>query len=204
MKNIKNIVLDLGVVLINLNRDACIQAFRELGIDNIAEMTSLAVHKGIFAEFELGNITREQFFDAVKKLTGKEISDRQINDAWLRMLDDIPQYKLDLVLQLKKNYNVFLLSNTNEIHWEHCKENYFCKGGMNLNDYFNKVCLSYEMHKLKPEADIFHELIEICGIDPNESMLIDDAIPNCDTAIKFGFKTYAPVANEDWSCIVTK
>ena len=202
MKNIKNIVIDLGVVLINLNRPECMRAFKELGLYNIEEMTSLAIHKGIFADFELGNTNKEGFFNSVRQLTDKNISNEDINRAWLMMIEDIPQYKLDLIISLKKNYNVFLLSNTNEIHWEYCRDNIFCTKGRKLSDYFDKVFLSYEMHKLKPEEDIFYQLIKECDINPSESILIDDAEQNCLSAKKLGFKTYAPAANEDWSYVV--
>ena len=115
------------------------------------------------------------------------------------MLDDVPAYKLDLLMELRSKYNTMLLSNTNEIHWLWAEKNSFAHNGHQAGDFFNKIYLSYELNMVKPNADIFEYVLQDAAIDPAETLFIDDAIPNCRTAEALGIRTYAPQPREDWS-----
>jgi putative hydrolase of the HAD superfamily len=200
MDNIKTLILDFGGVIINLTRNRCIEAFESLGVDDVREsVVNNYQHKDMFKQLELGTITPVQFRDNIRKMTTQTLTDAQIDDAWIAMLDDIPQYKLDLIIELKKKYKVLLLSNTNEIHWKWSVENWFDKGGRCLSDYFDNTYLSYEMHMLKPDAEIFEEVLKKENIDPKDTFFIDDALVNCKAAETLGIRTYTPQPREDWS-----
>ena len=92
-----------------------------------------------------------------------------------------------------------LLSNTNAIHWDWICRNRFSWNGHTPSDYFHTCYLSYQLGMLKPYPDIFNHVVKDAGILPAETLLIDDAVPNCETAASLGFKTYTPKEFEDWS-----
>ena len=185
MEGIKNLVIDFGGVIINLTRNRCIEAFESLGVANIREqIVNNYQHKDLFMKIELGSITVAEFREGIRHLTRQPLTDEQIDAAWIAMLDDVPDYKLDLLLDLRKHYNTMLLSNTNEIH---------------ASDFFNHIYLSYRLHLLKPDAEIFEYVLQDADIRPEETLFIDDAVPNCRTAESLGFHTYTPQPREDWS-----
>ena len=88
MEGIKNLIIDLGGVLINLTRNRCIEAFENLGVENIREqITNNYQHKDLFERLELGTISVEQFRDDIRALSGKPLTDEQIDTAWIAMLE---------------------------------------------------------------------------------------------------------------------
>ena len=187
MEGIKNLVIDFGGVIINLTRNRCIEAFESLGVANIREqIVNNYQHKDLFMKIELGSITVAEFRDGIRHLTRQPLTDEQIDAAWIAMLDDVPDYKLDLLLDLRKRYNTMLLSNTNEIHWEWSEKTCFSYKGHHASDFFNHIYLSYRLHLLKPDAEDVYKRQ-------------DDAVPNCRTAESLGFHTYTPQPREDWS-----
>lgn len=198
MNAIKNLVFDFGGVIVNLNRNRCIGAFAEIGVDVHEQLTNNYLHKDMFMGLELGQMTAAEFRDAIRLLTPNKLTNRQIDDAWILMLDGAPDYKLEALLELRRTYNVFLLSNTNEIHWHWSEQHIFSYEGHSLPDFFHRIYLSYELHLLKPHAGIFEHVVADAGIRPEESLFIDDALPNCRTAGELGFRTYTPAAREDW------
>ena len=106
MEGIKNLIIDLGGVLINLTRNRCIEAFENLGVENIREqITNNYQHKDLFERLELGTISVEQFRDDIRALSGKPLTDEQIDTAWIAMLGDVPENKLRLLLELRERYN---------------------------------------------------------------------------------------------------
>lgn len=198
MQPIKNIIFDLGGVLINLNKKACVNRFLELGVYNIEELITHYCQKGTFLDFELGTINTGEFREEIKRSTRNNLNDHDIDDAWKRFLLDIPDQKLDLLLRLKEKYHLFLLSNTNEIHFDQAKKE-FLKSGMDAEDIFRKLYLSYEIHLAKPGKEIFEYVIRDAGIKPEETYMIDDASSNIETARLLGFQTYQPKAFEDFT-----
>ncbi len=201
MEGIKNLIIDFGGVIINLTRNRCIEAFAQLGVDVKERLSNNYLHKDMFMAIEMGQMTPAEFRDAIRLLTPQKLSNKQIDDAWIMMLDDVPDYKLDLLLNLKNNYNTLLLSNTNEIHWVWSEKNIFSYKEHHAVDFFHRVYLSYELHMVKPHADIFEYVLNDANIKPAETLFIDDALPNCQTAESLGLLTYMPEPREDWSHI---
>jgi len=199
MKGIKNVIFDFGGVIINLTRNRCIEAFAQLGVDVHEELGNVHFHKDMFMQLEIGEMSADDFRNGIRRLTSQVITDQQIDDAWIAMLADVPDHKLDLLLRLRNEYNTMLLSNTNIIHWQWSEENVFTYKHHHANDFFNRIYLSYELHMIKPDANIFEYVLQDSGINPSETLLIDDASVNCKTAEELGIKTYTPEPREDWS-----
>ena len=198
---IKNVIFDLGGVLINLDFDSCLNAFRTAGFTNIEEQIRQMQGNGVFSRFELGEISPEEFRDAIRKEADESLTDRKIDDMWNLMLLDIPREKLDLLLKLREHYMVYLLSNTNRIHWDYACEQMFCYRGFRVNDFFEDIFLSFEMHKAKPEKDIYEQMMKEANILPEETFFIDDSAINCQAAISLGIQSYHYHIGEDLSSL---
>lgn len=204
MKGIKTVIFDLGGVLMDLDKQACIDAFRKLGYEHVEELLDAYSQKGAFLQLEAGQISVDKFHDEVRRAIGKPVTDKQIDDAFLKFLVDIPDYKLDMLLDLKKEYQVFMLSNTNPIMMDWMKNHSFRKQGLTIEDYFDRLFLSYEMGVTKPHEEIYRKVIEDSGINPAEALFIDDSEKNVAAARSLGFHTYQAAPQEDYRAIFRK
>ena len=187
---IKNIVFDMGGVLIDLDMQASVKSFKNLGFENVEEYISPYTQSGFMLDFERGLMSNADFCNEVRKLSGKTVSDKQIEDAWFQFLLDIPIEKLKLIKNLREKYMIYLLSNTNWIHFPVMLERY------NLDKYFDKFYLSCEVHYAKPDPRIFEYMLNDAGIKAEETLFIDDGPANIKTAESLGFQTHLAKANE--------
>jgi putative hydrolase of the HAD superfamily len=197
-KSIKNLLIDFGGVLINLERQTCLNRFKDIGIENIERFIDPYCQQGAFMELEKGVITPSEFRDELRQLAKKPVTDEQIDTAWNSFLADIPTAKLNLLLQLRKKYKVYLVSNTNLIHWEWACRNVFSYKHFRVEDFFDKLFLSFEMHLAKPDMELFRKIITETAIIPQETLFIDDAEANCKAAQSLGINTYPAQAKEHW------
>ena len=198
-KGIKNLIVDFGGVLIDLDRQRCLENFRELGLPDVEHTLDLYHQQDFFQQYEKGLISSADFRNVIREKIGKDVDDARIDAAWNSFLVSIPTYKLDLLLALRKDYVVYLLSNTNEIHWKGSCEHAFPYKTFRVEDYFEHIFLSYEMKMAKPDEEIFRKVLDDAGLDPKETFFIDDSEANCMTARSLGISTYVPKAGEDWS-----
>ncbi len=183
---VTTIIFDLGGVIVDLDWDCCIDNFRKIGIQNMENLVSTTLQKGFVLDYELGLITDGQFRDEVRKNASGEVSDSQIDHAWTSLLVGIPGEKLDMLLELKKKYKIFMLSNTNNLSFRH-SEKMFQVNGYNISAFFDKCYLSYEMKLAKPKPEIFRALLHDAGLVAGECLFLDDGIHNIDTAQTLGF-----------------
>lgn len=187
----KNIIFDLGGVLLNIDYSLVTKAFSALGLSNFDELYSKAHQTKLFDLYEKGQISSEAFRNHVKTCFSTLIDDSTIDKAWNAMLLDLPPERLHLLQQLKTGHRIFLLSNTNDIHIQYI--NNYLKETFGINDlsgYFEKVYLSYEVGMRKPDAEIFELVLSENNLDPNETLFIDDSIQHIEGAKKLGIHTY--------------
>lgn len=203
-KGIKNLIIDFGGVLIDLDRQRCIENFKRLGLPDVEVVLDIYHQQDFFQKYEKGLITSAEFRDVIREKIGKPVTDAQIDDAWNSFLVSIPAAKLDLLLNLRKDYVVYLLSNTNEIHWQWSCQHAFPYKTFRVENYFEHIYLSYEMNMAKPDAEIFQKVLDDTGIIPAETLFIDDSAANCRAAEALGITTYTPIAGEDWSHLFAK
>jgi putative hydrolase of the HAD superfamily len=190
MSEIKNVVFDFGGVIVETNMPGAVRKFKEIGISNIEEFLDLYRQKGIFRKIEDGSLSREDFYVEVCRLTGKNIDRKDIDQGWLDFLVPVEQKKLDYILELRKKYRILLLSNTNDIIMSWATSEKFSPAGKPLDYYFDELYLSYKMCCMKPDAEIFNMMIKSSGINPAETLFIDDSEANIATAETLGFKTF--------------
>jgi len=195
--SISTLIFDFGGVLINLKREAAIEAFRQLGLNTADQLLDNYVQSGVFMQLENGSLSASDFRDEVRKLTLPEVTDEQIDQALYAFLLDIPSEKLDLLLALRGKFRVLMLSNTNPIHFPWCAATKFTYKGHQLSDFFDKCYLSYEMKCSKPDAIIFEKLLATEGVRPESCLFFDDGIQNIKAAQALHFKTVLVKPNED-------
>lgn len=191
LMNIKNIIFDLGRVLLNLDFDASIKAFQQLGLKNDVLDKQQAYSDPIFYELEVGKISPKEFCNGVRRmLNNQQLTDSQIEDAWYAMILDIPANRVKVVQELSKNYNVYLFSNTNQIHIERLQNAFKAEFGFEFSSLFVKDYYSHEIHDRKPDLSSYEKVIELSGVKPEESIFIDDLEKNIIGAREAGLQTF--------------
>lgn len=187
---IKNLMFYLGGVIMNIRREDCVQAFKRLGMKNPDEFLGEYSQSGPFAAIENGSSTPEKFRDDVRAIIGDaSIADADIDHAFGEFLKGITAYRLEALRKLKKNFNLYLLSNTNPIMWADGIARNFAQEGKDVNFYFDGIERSYKAGCMKPDARIFRDAEQRFGIRPEETIFLDDSQANCDAAAALGFKT---------------
>ncbi|MFZ4547929.1 MAG: HAD family hydrolase [Bacteroidales bacterium] len=179
---IKNIIFDLGGVLLNINPLLSLLEFEKLsGIDK-ETLAQRLVEENVFAKFETGSLNPAQFRDELNRIMGTKLDDLAIDTAWNTLILDFPFERLQMLQQLRKNYTVYLLSNTNIVHFWHYTGEFFKKYNIRFEDLFDKLFVSYEIGLHKPDAAIYTYVLNDLGINPSETVFIDDSLPNIKAA----------------------
>ena len=200
-KKIRNIVFDLGGVLVDLDFKAAINGLQEAGFANVKEQLLAFDRGGIFQKFEVGEITADEFRTAIRENSNVTLTDEEVDALWNLMLLEIPREKLELILHLRGKYMVYLLSNTNSIHWDYVCKNAFNYRGFRVEDYFEETFLSYEMHLAKPDKAIFEKVLSDANLLAEETLFIDDSEANCKAAQEVGIHAHHYHVGDDLSKI---
>lgn len=183
----KAVIFDFGGVLINIDYQAPRRAFEALGYQSFGNSYSQAEQQEVFDWLETGQISPEKFYDEIRRLSGLDISDMQIRNAWDSILLDLPDDRLVLLSQLKQaGISCFLLSNTNHLHIETIYQGLNARGISDFPANFSKVYLSYECGLRKPDEAFFNLLLEENQLDPKECLFIEDSVQHRESAKKLG------------------
>lgn len=186
---IKNLLFDLGGVIMDIRRLNCVASFERLGMKDADSFLGEYSQKGPFLQLEEGAISEAEFRTAVRQFIDGEVSDEQIDSAFCDFLVGIPKYRLEQLRELKKQYGIYMLSNTNSIMWHSRIAEDFRQEGLKREDYFDGIVTSFEARSIKPDAKIFHTVVEKLGIKPEETLFLDDSQKNLDAAAELGFQT---------------
>ena len=182
------IIFDLGGVIINLDYQLTIDAFKNLGLANFDEMYTQAKQSNLFDDFETGKISSQHFINSLLPFLPSGVSANKVVHAWNAMILDFPKERLELLDKLKSNYRIFLLSNTNDIHLQAVKRSLANTTDRKLESYFEKVYFSHEVMLRKPHKEIFELVCNEQNLDPSRTLFIDDTIGHIDGSIKIGLK----------------
>lgn len=188
---IKNIIFDLGGVLLNIDYRLTSQAFVDLGLTNFDEHYSQMKQERIFDLLETGKISPDEFRKGLLPFLPANTSFEQIDNAWNAMLLDFPKERVSLLESTSKNYRCFLLSNTNIIHYEqyeHYLQDLFGKNP--LHQHLEKVYYSHEIKLRKPDEECFQFVLNDTGIKANETLFIDDTQQHIIGAKASGIKAH--------------
>lgn len=191
INNYKNIIFDLGGVILNIDYILTEKAFSKIGISDFKTMFSQAQQTHLFDKYEKGFISSDDFRTELKKYLLEKTSNGNIDTAWNAMLLDLPKERIEFLKKTKLTHRTFLLSNTNDIHIEEI--NSYLNKEFKLSDLsslFEKMYLSYKIGMRKPDAEIFEFVLGENNLKPNETLFIDDSIQHIEAAKKLGIATY--------------
>jgi len=200
---IKNLLFDLGGVIMDIEKANCVEAFRKLGLKNPESYFGEFSQQGIFMLLERGDVSVEDFHAALRPNMPEGITDKEIDMAFCRFLTGIPVKRLRDLQQLRKHYKVYMLSNTNPIMWNSTIKDEFTKDGLQREDYFDGIVTSFIANSLKPEEKIFRYAEQALGINPEETIFFDDSQANLDAATKLGFHTALVVPGTEFIDILS-
>lgn len=196
MHNIKNLILDLGGVLINLDYNKTNEELAKLGIPN---GFTKAKQIDLFDRLEEGKVSEVDFLNEFNQIAKANHNHQLIVNAWNAILLDLPKNRLDLVNDLSTKYRVFLFSNTNAIHINAVNSSLKKEHGINnLDGHFEKVYLSHELGIRKPKTAGFQFIINEHSLNPSETLFIDDSPQHIVGAKKAGIKAeWLDLSQED-------
>jgi glucose-1-phosphatase len=197
LNGVKNIIFDLGGVILNIDYRLTAKAFKEIGVINFDEIYSQAKQGQVFDKLETGELTPDEFREYMKEIVPSlQLSD--IDKAWNAMLLDLPVQRIDLLKKLKNKYRLFLLSNTNEIHIKCFRKIIESSYGENIFDaIFEHQYYSSDIGMRKPNPECFQYVLEKNGIEPSETLFIDDSIQHVEGARKLKINAYHLISGEN-------
>lgn len=186
---IKNLLFDLGGVIMDIDRNHCVKAFQQLGMDKPELFLNEYSQAGPFGELESGKISAEEFHNALRPYLPETITAEQMDAAFSDFLIGIPESRLTALKELRKKYKVYILSNTNPIMWHNRIAEEFRKQGENIDAYTDGTITSFEEKVMKPDVHIFEIACKKLDIKPEETVFLDDSKANTEAAAALGFHT---------------
>lgn len=201
---IKAIVFDLGGVLIHLNRDEALRRFTALGIPNMDSLLDPYLQSGVFLAIEDGSMSKEEFRVELSKLASRELTHEEIYHAYMGFLEEVATYKFDFIDELSREYDIYILSNTNPYVMEFAESTDFLPNGRKLSSYCKHKFASCEMGMVKPHRGIFELMTREAKLTPSQTLFVDDGPANVAMAQEMGFVTYCPKNGEDWRATLTE
>jgi putative hydrolase of the HAD superfamily len=190
MQKFKNIIFDLGGVILDVDYNLTRTAFEKLGVTHFDEMYSQANADKLFQKLETGEITDDIFYKEFNRCTGLQLSDEEIRKAWDAMLLSFRRKSLEFLERIRPRYKTYLLSNTNYVHIAAFKETLHQQIGVKtLEEYFDEAFYSCEIGLRKPDAACYEWVLRNLKIEPDETLFIDDSLHNIQGAKKAGLQT---------------
>jgi HAD superfamily hydrolase (TIGR01509 family) len=191
MQGIKNIIFDLGGVILNLDNQRTEQAFVAMGAKDFRQYFALGHAASFFKDYETGHISDRQFIDSLKELTGTSAPDQVVVSAWNALLLDFPPERIELLKTLSERYRIFLFSNTNALHQSAFRQIYRDSfGSGSLDDHFEKAYYSHLLGLRKPDKASFEHILKENGLIASETLFVDDALVNVEGANAAGLRGF--------------
>ena len=174
-RKIHNIIFDLGGVILSIDYKLTEDAFKELGIEDFKELYSQQRQLQLFDKFETGEITSQEFVQAIQKISNIDLKEKEIINAWNKMLIELPLERFKFLQELRKKFRLFLLSNTNELHIDGFTEIIDSTHGFHaFENLFEKIYYSNKTGLRKPDKKIFQKVIDENQLIPEATLFIDD------------------------------
>lgn len=197
---IHNVVFDFGGVIFDLDYDGAVAAFKRMGLADADKRLDRFHQRGVFEQLELGRITTEQFVAELSVMCSRGLTQSEVQEAWLGYVGGkVNEQKLAYIDSLRqRGYRTFLLSNTNPFVQSWAESSSFSTSGRPLSSFLEKCYTSFELGIMKPDAAIFLHMLEVSGLQPEETIFLDDSPANIAAADALGIKTLLVEKNEDW------
>lgn len=197
-EQMKNLIFDLGNVIIDIDFDLTFRAFSKLSsIYSWEEVRYFIKEKCIWENYEKGIINDDEFRKILRNELKIKASDSDLDNAFCGLLQKIQPERVELLQKLSKKYRLFILSNTSNIHFQQVEKLLFESAGINhFSEIFKTVFLSFEMGKLKPEIEIYQQVLLEANIQANETLFFDDMLINLESAETLGIQTKQIIPNQ--------
>jgi HAD superfamily hydrolase (TIGR01509 family) len=191
IQKIKNIIFDYGNVIFEIDFKKAQNALSQLGIPDVESFFGHRGQSELFSQLETGAISAAQFRDGIREAAGKlDLTDEEIDAAWNSLLIGVPENVHEVLTEMKQKYRTFLLSNTNEIHYNYILKYLKKEFELENNDHlFEKAYYSQLMLLRKPHKEIFEKVITDNSLVPEETLFIDDSPQHLVGATEAGLKT---------------
>ena len=188
---IKNIIFDLGGVVLDIDETIVYKELEKMGIST-SELANSKEFIDIMSKFDTGIYTAPTFRKRTKALLGLEkMTDQKFDSIWNAMLLDIPRERIEALEKVKKHYRIFLMSNSNVIHYDlYVRDLQLRFGYHEFDELFNKSYFSFAEHLEKPDPRFFELILDHEDLQPEETLFIDDSKKNIETAQALGIHTY--------------
>ena len=188
---IKNIIFDLGGVVLDIDESVVFRELGKMGID-VSQLAHSKEFMELLDRFDIGVYTAPTFRKKVKAFLGIEkMTDQKFDSIWNAMLFDIPRERIEALEKVKKHYKIFLMSNSNEIHYDLYVRDLQLRFGYNeFDELFNKAYFSFGIHLRKPDPRFFELILDHEHLLPEETLFIDDTAENIAVAKALGIHTY--------------
>ncbi len=188
-RTIKHIIFDFGGVLLPIDPQKTIQKFREFGAQDIEHLYSEHAQHGLFDKLECGELSAEAFYDELRN-SGVDLTNKKMQEAWNALLLTFPAYKKEDLHQLSKEYSLYLLSNTNKIHYDDYATDFQQQFNEPLRGLFKKAYFSFEVGMRKPHKEIYEYVLRDSQLKPEETLFVDDRAENLEKPKELGMHTY--------------
>lgn len=190
MPAIQNIIFDFGNVLFDLDLDSIGRQMRSLVGDRYEQVYRRLQHDKVFELYETGGLSTEEFIDAIRHAGEGTLSAEQIVAAWNSIFIGMPRARFDLLLQLRQQYQVFLLSNINELHADWIDAYLLREHGITdfQSRYFDGVYYSHLIRLRKPEREIYEYVLADAELAPGQTLFFDDLESNVEAARRLGIR----------------
>ena len=196
---IRNIIFDLAGVLLNLNLERDTEALLSVGLPDFEGCIANREIHGPISRYLYGLSDKAEFLKAIRPFCFPEATDEEILASMDAVLDDIPSSRLAALVELRKHYKVYLLSNLYETAWD-LTQQLIRNEGYTVEQCFDEAFISYKMHVAKPNPLIYQKVFEATSIQPEETMYFDDSRDNIEAARKLGIVSCLVPMNEIETC----
>jgi putative hydrolase of the HAD superfamily len=164
-------------------------ALEKLGVRDLQVHLSRPSLVSFFNEYESGKIDDNAFVAKLQSLAAEGTTEQNIVDAWNALLLDFPAERIELLRSLRKKYRLFLLSNTNAIHYNKFQQQIYLQTGSYLEDFFEQTYYSHTIKLRKPDVACYQFVIRESKLNPAETIFVDDSEVNLTGAKEAGLVT---------------
>jgi putative hydrolase of the HAD superfamily len=200
--NVKNVILDLGGVLLDYNPQKTFSALKRILTPENSEEIQWDEIPEIVVAMETGRWTKHEFLEYIKRVCKPDVIEEEIIDAWCAMIQEFPHERVEMVKTLSEKYKVYMLSNTNALHIKYFEKEFKNRYHCSLQHLFSKVYYSSEIGFRKPDAESFLHVLTDAGIKAEETIFIDDREDNCQAAESLGMQSLKVPENSGLEAVI--
>ena len=197
--DVRAVMFDMGGVIVDLDMNRCLDAFyTRAGFMTIRDIIDTCHPQGFFAQYEMGLMSDDEMYEECIRRSRPGTTPDVIRECLETLLTGIDRNKAQLLHRLSERCDMYMLSNNNPIALDYCSK-LFDDAGIPLDRIFRHLFCSYRMHVSKPSAEFFRQVFDNIGLDPSQTVFVDDSPKNVAAAADFGIDARLYVPGTDLS-----